>query len=281
MVSNKRKILKKRSSQKIIDGETLREYQESTLFKMGFQESEMCYIFRRAWHVPPDGFDDHESYIIFHSDLQEKDLAYVKTEKYLKRHTELIKKRRAWANGKVTDGELEFAERNFVRFVPSIKYNEDIDYVVRKSKKPIYWRGFIEECLLFKNVNPTLVMRPLPEPKLSWSNYLQRNELTIENIFPDTTVKDFSNREFTEKLKKSQKKLIGYGLTRRKKPNFSFGMKVFELEDSGLSNIEKADKVRGVNTIDDAFMRSPHEDIKSKNRVKTARRRLKRRINLS
>jgi hypothetical protein len=281
MSAKKRKTSKKRPSQKIVDGRTLRGYQEPELFKAKFQRSATCHSFRRAWNIPPDGFRDYGIYSTFHTDLREKDRDFAKSEECLKHHAKLIESRKAWAKGKITNGDLDIAERRFAHFIHSVKYDEDLDLVVHLSKKPVYWRSFIEGCLLFRDARPTLVTRPLPEPKVLWSNDLQRNELTIGNIFPDTTAKDFTDRRFTEKLKELQKRLPGYGPRPRSKKSFSFGMKVLELENSGLSNQEKADKIAGINIDSEDFMKSPREDLKSKNRVKTMQRRMKKRTGLT
>ena len=278
MSSKKHRVSIKQISQKIVDGKTLREYQEPELFKVKFQPSSICRSFRAAWDIPPDGFMDYGIYSTFHTNLREKDCDFAKSEECLKHHTKLIESRKAWAKGKITNGDLDLAERRFAHFIPSVKYDEDLDLVVHLTKKPVYWRNFIEECLLFRDVRPTLVTQPLPEPKVSWNNNLQRNELTIGNIFSDTAAKDFTDRRFTEKLKKLQKKLPEYGSIPRGKKSFSFGMKVLELENSGLSDREKADKIAGINIDGEDFMKSPREDLKSKNRVKTTRRRMKQRI---
>ncbi len=280
MLAKKRKISKKKASREreILDSETLREYQEPELFKVKFQKSETCRSFRRAWHIPVDGFDDYSAYSPFHTDLRKKDYDYAESEKFPKHRAEFIKSRKAWAEGKITAGALEMAEWSFARLTPSVKYDEDLDGLVRTYKKPLYWRDFIEECVLLRDVRPTFVTRPLPEPKVSWNNGLQRNELTIENIYSDTAVKDFTSREFTEKFNKLRKRLPGYGPRPRSKKSFGFGIKVLELEDSGLSDIQKADKIEGIEIKAIAFMKNPDVDLKNKNRVKTVRHRMKKRI---
>ncbi len=91
--------------------------------------------------------------------------AYAESEEFIKRRAILLKARRKWADHKITDGNLEFATYEFGRRVPSVKYDEDLDSIVRKSNKPPYWRNFIEECLLFCEVRPTFITRPPLELK--------------------------------------------------------------------------------------------------------------------
>jgi hypothetical protein len=275
MSPKKKKTIKKDGLPEIIDGTTFREYQEPELFKKKFQASETCRLFRQAWHIPAAGFDEYSSYAPFHEELRKKDRVYTESDEFIKRRAILLKARRKWADGKMTDGDLEFATYEFGRRLPSVKYDEDVDSIVRKSNKPSYWRNFIEECLLFREVRPTFITRPPLELKARWSNDLQQYEIVIGNIFYDTAAKDFTATDFTRKLKELQKKLSGHGRKPRQKKSFGYGLKILELEGSGLTNLQKADRIEGVDSEDAFFGKSPKDDAKRKSRLKTRKRRMK------
>jgi hypothetical protein len=263
----------------IVDGTKLREYQEPQLFKQKFQRSETCRLFRKAWHIPPDGFEKYSSYGIFHDELRKMDAAYATSETFTKNRATLIAKRKLWAEYKISDGDLELATYEFARRIPSVKYDEDLDSIVRKSKKPPYWRSFIEECLLFHEAETEFVNRPPLELKAKWNNDLKRYEILIGNIFYDTTAEEFAERRFTKTLHDLQKRYLAYGPVPRQKKNFPLDMGILKHETSGLTDRMIADEVEGdTDTKSSTFMRSPREDQKRKNKVKTARKRLKKRL---
>lgn len=268
----------KKAKPEFIDGELMKEYQEPEIFKMKFQQSENCRLFRKAWGIPAKGFESFERRFQFHEDLRKKDYEYSKLDRCKSRWSEVTKKRMAWARGKIKKSELELAEFNFALTIPTVKYDFDLDGVVIIEKKPTYWRSFIETCLLLQNPMPQFIQRPLPKPKLQRSNELQRYELTIENIFADTTIRDFSAPEFIRMLKKYRKTLPGYGPTKRSKSSFKAGQMILELDENGsLYDWEKADKIEG---LEDIPSTSPREDQRRKNRVKQIRHRTKRRLGL-
>ena len=265
---------------KIIDGETLREYQEPEIFKLKFQQSKTCNLFRKAWHIPTKGFSGDNAYYEFHAGLTKKDSEYIKSDKYKLRYAEIVKKRKKWAEGKIRKSDLDFTEHNFSLFIPGVKYNFDLDRITILEKKPIYWRDFVEECLLLKNPLTKFVYRPLPEPKIEWSNDLQRYKLIIENIFSDTTNKDFDNPIFTEKLKNMQKKLSGYGRVPRSKGAFKIDSKILESDKnlSSSSDWEKVDYVYGEQS--DISKEIGAIETKRKKAIEVRRHRIKKRLGI-
>jgi hypothetical protein len=266
---------KKPKEIKVIDGATSREYQAPELFKKKFQNSLECRKFRLAWQIPVNGYDDHRAYGTFYEHLHAQDRAYAKSEKFVSNRAILLEARKKWAEGKIRDGELEWNTREFERRIPSVKYDEDLDTIVRKSKKPPYWRNFIEECILFHDVDPTFISRPRLEPKLQWSNDRQDYEIIIGNIFADTTAEDFRSIGFAHQLKKLQTKLAVHAPTPRRKKNFEPGLKLMDLEDDKLTDREKADLIEGISPNDPTFMKTPKQDEKRKSKIKSMRRRIK------
>lgn len=258
---------------KIRDVETMREYQEAQLFKRDFQRSRQCQLFRVAWGMPLDGFPDYQSIEAWEDRSQTRFDEFMKTEKFKSQQAALVGKRHLWADGKISKGELEIEERGFSMLEPQTKFDIDLERLLVKLNKPLYWREFVEDCILYRDVDDfTFITRPTPKPVLKWSNSLQRNELTIQNIFPDTTIKDFSHTEFVEELKKLQKKLPGSGIRMRAKRSFKAEQELQALDaETGLHDYEKADVI--YKPSDD----SAQEDQKRKNRVKQVRHRSKKR----
>ncbi|RJO61202.1 hypothetical protein C4544_03465 [candidate division WS5 bacterium] len=224
------------------------EYQEALLLKLWFQKSDECLKFREVWDIPAGGFTGYQEYNIWYQKLIADTNTYLTSDKYKEWQKKLTVKHKERYQGKITPVDVEiFAYRAHLT-VPLHKFEHDVGQATIHSGKPVYWRYFIERCLLFKDFDVFPVTRPLPEPKTHWDNYTQTYDLTIENIFPDTTTKDFDDRRFTRKLKEMQKKLPGYQKSRpRLKRKLEYGLKALELDKQrpGLSDVEKTEELEG------------------------------------
>lgn len=204
--------------------------------------------FRKAWNIPAQGFRDNREVTLWSKSLIRDTNAYCQSKKYRQDQQQILEKRKQEYEGKVahTDVELFVSEKWLL--VPLHKFDYDIYQITQESGQPVYWQRFIKQCLLLEDFEPYPVQRPTPEPKLHWSNSSQSYDLTIENIFADTTTKDFDNPEFTKKLKELQKKLPGYvGKQTRKKRGFELGRGVLEIDvkHPELSDIQKSDEIIG------------------------------------
>ena len=231
-----------------------RAYQATYLIKRKFQASPECLEFRKAWKIPVQGFQDRKEFSLWSKSLIRDTKAYCQGAKYRQDQQQILKKRKHEYEGKIT--HLDFKLFAFEKWllVPLHKFNYDIDQITKEFGQPIYWRSFIEQCLLYKDFEPFPVQRPLPEPKLHWNNFSQSYDLTIENVFADTTTKDFDKQEFTEKLKELQKKLPGYTEKQtRKKKGFVLGRGVLEtdVKHPRLSDIQKYEEIFGEVTSED------------------------------
>ena len=250
-----------------------KEYQEALLFRLSFQKSKQCLLFRVAWGIFGYGFKNYGEYNEWYKNLIEKTNTYYKSKKEKDRKNKILEKRKELSDGKITDTDFRFFAHRSTFAIPLNKYNYDIDQITIHSGKPIYWRDYIEECLIFETPLSFFPIRPLPEPELKWDFENQFYELIIENVFPDTTTKDFDRKEFTEKLKKLQKKLPGYKDKKtRVKRSFDFGMKVKSLDDTTkLTDWEKGEEIEG----EAEFENFGSIEKRRKNKVKQARHRFK------
>lgn len=251
-----------------------REYQEAEVFKLDFQESKECKDFRKAWGIPREGFPDHQSYQQWNAKLIETTNAYTRSERYIRDRKQIKEKRKEEFERKITRTSFKVFANHVQLRIPLFKYEFDVDQTTIKSGQPIYWREFIEKCILMNNFEAMPVRRPPPEPRVSWSNDSFMYELVIENIFPDTTQKDFNDRWFKKKFKDLQTKLPGYKKIRpRRKKKFDYVLGVLKADDEmpDTSDIEKSDHIEGVNESEDLA----GTDRKRLNRLKQTRHRLK------
>jgi hypothetical protein len=224
------------------------QYQNALIFRQTFQKSNKCKKFRIAWGIPLDGFKDHQSYQAWYKKVLQETNEYYKSEKYKKQQKKLLDKRIQWAKGKITKSDLHLFGLRATFAIPLPKLTYDIDTYTIESGKPIYWRYYIEECLLFETPRLSFPTRPLPDPKLKWNFDYQFYELIIENVFPDTTTKDFDDKKFTGKLNKLQKKLLGYEEKKsRQKKSVEFGLQIINADEKKpyLSDLEKAEEITG------------------------------------
>jgi hypothetical protein len=216
--------------------ENPKAYQDALIFRTAFQQSKFCIQFRKAWKIPEEGFKDYKEYEKWNVQLIEDTNAFYKSKKYKN-----IEKKKEEMR-KVNDQDLNIFCLRSIFVIPLLKFNYDVDNATLRSGKPVYFRDYIEECLLFKIPRISFPTRPLPEPKLQWDFNNQFYNLTIENIFPDTTSKDFDNKKFTEALEKLKTKLPGYGEKKtRVKKNVESGLNLLEIDakNLGLDDFQK------------------------------------------
>lgn len=225
---------------------------------------------RRAWGIPVDGFLTHQEHQDWYTKLVEQTNKYLKSEKYRDLEAKRDKMRLRVAHGKVVDIDFKLFAYRVWKTVPMYKFDYDVDCVTVQSGKPVYWRHFIEQCILFSKPQITQISRPKPEPHVAWDNYSQCYSMTIENLFPDTTLQDFQSREFSEKFKKLQKKLPGYQTHKsRRKRTLTEMEQLAELDrETNLSDYEKGEKIFGV--VEDGLV-----ETKRRNNIKQRRNRLK------
>ncbi len=253
-----------------------REYQEAEVFKLDFQESKECKDFRKAWGIPSEGFPDYQSYERWNTKLNETTNAYIRSEQYIRDREQIQEKRKEEYEKKITRTSFEVFANHVQLRTPLFKYEFDVDQTTINSGQPVYWRHFIEKCILMSNFEVMPVRRPIPEARISWSNESFMYELIIENIFPDTTQKDFKDRGFQKKFRDLQTKLPGYKKIiprRKKKFDYVLGVLKADAEMPDTSDTEKSDHIDGVNESEDLA----GTDRKRLNRLKQTRHRLKRR----
>lgn len=230
-----------------------KEYQVSSMFKRAFQSSPHCLKFREAWKIPIKGLGNEQEYATWYGSLIQETNEYYQSERYRGVQEKIKEKRKEVYEGKITDNELKFFASQKWLLVPLHKFDYDVDQTTLASGRPVYWRDFIERCLLFEEFDIFPVRKPVLQARLYWDNYSQSNDIKIENIFPDTTTKDFDNPEFVKKLKELQTKLPGYTKKQtRIKKNFEFGQRLLKLdaERPGLSDIQKVEEIDGpVNSV--------------------------------
>ncbi len=259
---------------KLIKIEETREYQEADIFRREFQDSETCKDFRARWKIPQNGLENSDQFEEWEKGWMKYYDRFEKTEKFKTQYKRLKRVRVQFGLEPPHVSDLEWAELQFSLLHPLNKFDFDLDRLtLRTLRKPLYWRPFIRDCVLFHTVESEMISRPVPKPRLSWDNRLQRNVITIEDIFPDTTVSDFNSTDFTEKLRELQKKLPGYGILPRVKKNFKIEQVLPDLDSQGaLSDALKADEVYG--PIEDI---SRDQDRKRAQRIRQIRHRTRKR----
>jgi hypothetical protein len=248
------------------------QYQRALIFSVGFQKSEDCKSFRKAWAIPAEGFLGYPDWHVWEAKLIERTNTYYRSDKYKAGQAQITRKRLEVARGKITETDLKIFAMRKSWAIPLHKYDYDIDQITVASGLPIYWRDFIEQCLLFSTIERMYVQpirKPLPTPRLKWNFYGQCHEMVIEDVFPDTNVRDFTSKKFTRQLQELQKKLPGYSAKKpRRKKTLEFGLEIQKLDQqSKLTDMEKADAIMGeIGGLDFGSL-----DRKRSNRVRQAR----------
>ncbi len=254
------------------------DYQVAFSFRTKFQKSKGCLKFRIAWGIPQLGFKNSADYYEWDKEHVKQINAYNKSEKYKEHQQKIKNKRQEYFDRKITEFDFKWYAQGVNFANPNFKFSYDIDQITLNSGMPIYWRDYIEECLLFENPRVTFPSKPLPEPTLKWNEMYQFYELIIDNIFPDTTTKDFDNKKFTKKLKELKLKIPG-GRTpqSRKKKNFEFGIELLELDKQKpeLSDFEKTETIKNKSLIDNLDI---VKERKIKNNTRQIRKRTKKYI---
>lgn len=244
------------------------------MFNFKFVRSKECKDFRQAWGIPEDGFMNHTSYEAWANLLNEKTNIYRQSEKYVRDRRQVDEKHKEECEKKITRGAFEaFANHVWLR-LPLVKYDFDLHQTTLKSGKPVYWEHFIEKCILMNDFEVMPVRRPKPESRVSWNNDTQAYELTIYNIFPDTTMQDFNDRWFKDRFKEQQAKLPGYKKIRsRRKQKFDYAFGVLQADDEmpSESDLVKTEYLEGENNSDDLG----EVDRRRMNKLKQTRSRLK------
>lgn len=201
--------------------EDSKEYQNAYAFCLRFQASVLCLQFRTAWKIPPLGFASYAEHRAWESRLLKQTNEWLAGERYAGYSKQRDQMRLKEARGKVSRSDLLIFAWRIEQTVPLHKYQSDIEDVLRREDLPAYWKGFVEQCLLYANPEIRAVTRPEPQPKVRWSNDLQGNILEIENVFADTPIEDFRSKRFVRDYLKMVKKLPGHWLTKtRIKKNF-------------------------------------------------------------
>ncbi len=249
--------------------------QQAEIFRLIFQDSKRCRMFRNLWGISPKGFNNREKYRNWDKKIINETNEYRKSEKYKKFKEQINKKKLDHAKGKATQFDLELFSQDIQLHDPSYKLEFDISNITLKSGKPIYWRDFIEQCLFFKNPDICFPDKPLPTPTLKLDSRYQFYELIIDNIFPDTDIKDFNSKSFREQFEKLRVKLPGFNkLAPRYRKDLEFGLKLIEIDRNMpyLSDFEKYEKITGE---DWAQKVNGKQEKNIKNKVRQARLRIK------
>lgn len=252
--------------------ETPKAYQDAYIFRVQFQQSDFCCQFRKAWKIPETGFKNHKEYEKWYVKLIEDTNTYCKSKKY----KDVEKKKEEMR--KLNDQNLKLFSLRSMFAIPLTKFTYDVDKATLRSGKPVYFRDYVEECLLFENPRISFPTRPLPEPKLQWNFEHQFYDLVIENIFPDTTSKDFDNKKFTQALEKLKAKLPGYTEKKtRTKKNFDKGVAVIAIDtqEPHLDDFQKMELVLGEDLALGLLDAEENKEQKIKNNIKQTRSRTK------
>jgi len=255
--------------------ETKTGRQQAEIFRLKFQDSNICKKFRIYWNVPLDGFKNRNEYYKWDEKHVQEVNEYRKSEKYKENREKIKEKKLEQAQGKISRFDLEFFAHRLGLYDPSAKLEFDISHITLKSGKPIYWRDFIEQCLFFANPDICFPDKPLPEPKLKWSNTYQYYELIIKDIYPDTDIKDFTNRKFLKEFEKLKEKLPGFNnLEPRYRKDLDFCLKLREI-DKTMPYLDDFQKYEHVTEEDLSQTTNLKQEKKIKNKVKQARLRTK------
>lgn len=254
--------------------------QQAEIFRLIFQESKSCKMFRIRWGIPAKGFKNRNDYYKWNNELNKEINEYHKSNKYKKYREEIKRKKIEQAEGKIRQFDLDLFVQNIVLRDPYYKLEHDISWITLKSSKPIYWRDFIEQCLFFENPDICFPDKPLPTPKLEWNSKYQFYELVIKNIFPDTDAKDFTNRYFLREFEKLKIGLPGFNnLKPRHRKDLDFGLKLIEIDRSRpyLSDFEKYEEI-----TDEDWARKVNlkQERKIKDKVRQARIRINKLLGL-
>lgn len=253
--------------------ENPKAFQDAYIFRVNFQQSDRCLEFRRAWKIPESGFKHYKEYEKWHIKLIKGTNAYYKSEKY----KDVEKKKEKMR--KLNDQNLKLFSLRSTFVIPLLKFSYDIDQItIRSSGKPVYFRDYIEECLLFETPRISFPTRPLPEPKLQWNFEHQFYDLIIQNVFSDTTSKDFDNKKFTQALERLKAKLPGYTEKKtRTKKNFDKGVAVLAIDkqEPHLDDFQKMELVLGEDLALGLLDDEGNKEQKIKNNIKQTRSRTK------
>lgn len=225
-----------------------KELQEAEIFALRFQASDRCLDFRKAWDVPEDGFKTRNEYVEWQARLNDQSNKYIGSENYQQLEKAIREKKLSVAQGFATDTELKWLANRAWKMVPVHKFSFDVGQVAIQEGKPEYMCDFVEQCLLFKKPDMIGIIRPTLKPKLVWDDYACVYSLVIENVFPDTTTKDFDDPWFTRELRALQKKMVGYTEKKaRKKSTYDYGIKLRVLDERfpAMTDAEKADEIFG------------------------------------
>ncbi len=260
--------------------QTKKGRQQAEIFRLIFQESKSCKMFRIRWGIPANGFKDRNEYREWDKKHIDKVNEYRKSQEYKKYNEQIKRKKNDLAKNKITQCDLEVFAQNIQLHDPDYRLEFGISWITLKSGKPIYWRDFIEQCLFFEKPDLCFPDKPLPIPKLKWDNRYQFYELTIDHIFPDTDVKDFSSKYFQKQFEKLKVKLPGFNKQApRYRKDLEFGLKLLEIDRvaPNLSDFEKYEEITGE---DWAQRVNGKQEKNIKNKIRQARLRIKKLLGL-
>lgn len=258
--------------------EDTREYQLAYLFWQKFKKSKSCLQFRVAWKIPHEGFSSREEYKVWEGDLFKKTNERFESAEYKELIAQRDQMRIRVAEGKASQSDFLVFAYSIEETIPLDKYRMDIAHLMNFWDQPLYWRDFIEQCVLFKDPTIRPVIRPIPSPKALWDNDLQTYILRIENIFPDTPLIDFHAKHFTREYFRLVKKLPGYPKKKERfKESFETQKKYFDLKSEkssqyGLGNKKLSDYELG----DRLYEKTENgvQETKNKERAKKIRQRM-------
>lgn len=247
-------------------------------FSKQFTASKSCLQFRVAWKIPHEGFSSLAEYKTWKSDLIKKTNERFKSAEYKDLIAQRDQMRIRVAEGKASQSDLLVFAHSVEETIPLDKYRMDLTHLTNFWGKPLYWKDFIEQCVLFKDFKIYPVIRPTPSPKAFWDNDLQTYILRIENVFPDTPLIDFHAKRFTREYLHLVKKMPGYPKKKERiKVDFETYKKYFvinsekssghALENRKLSDYELGERLYG--STEDGV-----QETKNKERAKKKRQRI-------
>ena len=227
-----------------IDQETLKEY-----FKKGHQDARIIYLklqksgyiarFRNIWGLPAKGFSNKANYQKWHSEFLVKRANKFLANEYKVMEKEMGKKRRQWANGKISFSDIEDFGHKMAVSNPLYKFDYDVETIMTFLHIPERYKRFVEMSLVIKSppdFYPT--DRPMPRPLLHTDPNTGRKELLIQT-YGDTKLEDFRSRYFAYQFKRLQPKVYDYGTIKKLGvPNFDIWKQLSDWRDGGKTHSE-------------------------------------------
>lgn len=176
--------------------------------------------FRNAWHIKPEGFSGSSEFDRWWKNTL---LPWANKWRAGEEYKDIQKRM------KKDEGVI----REYISKDPFLKFDLDLDIVIKKNKIPALFKEFVKQVLTLKPEAIQIIpgLRDFGEkhyerlyPLIRYNPVTERNELLIE-ITGRTNQEDFKSPRLWEKIREAQKKLHDYDSL----PNFP--AELFDISD--------------------------------------------------